>query len=96
MSVRHQKALTLSLDLTRVEGDQRMALSGMCCLTKLKRGPKQALTVLEKMRDGEPSTLLGLWPNTLVTIASVKATSDGLQAQQAIHRHQHELFQWYA
>ena len=29
------RALTLSLDLMRVEGDQRVALSGMYCFTKL-------------------------------------------------------------
>ena len=33
------------------------------------------------MRTGEPSTLLGWWPRTLVTRASLRATSDGLQAR---------------
>ena len=68
-----------------MEGDQRVALSGRRCLTKLKRGPRQLWTVLAKMRYGEPSTLLGLWPNTPVTIASAEATSAGLQAP-AVHR----------
>ena len=80
LSTFNSESFTLSVDLKRVEGDQRLAFSGIRFLMKLKRGPEHALTDLAKMRWGDPSTLLTWCPRTFVTRANLIRTSAGLQA----------------